>query len=181
MNRAARLAMLLVLGCACISTNHAVKPGGDVARIALRNGTNFPAELLAVGQNDLYFLNNRRVWRTPLAEVTSVHVEGYSLKGAKYAVLGLFGAADVALSVFAFAQGGWPFGAIVLPLFAAGMYISTSSEPRVDFRPPLSLSSRGRLAAYCRYPNELTSTQWQELLTYYHQDRFDGPADMPRP
>jgi hypothetical protein len=179
MNRCIWAAFALLLGCACITTNQAIRPGGDEATIAFRDGTRCPAELLALTQTDLYFLRNQQVWRSPLAELSGVHVNGYGLRPAKYAVFGLFGAADLALSTYSFLTGCWPFGAITIPFLAGSVFLSRATDPPVDFRVPLGDHARSQLAPYCRYPQGLSDAQWQQLLSFYHQDQFAPPNGAP--
>lgn len=181
MNRHLAVALLLLLGCTCISTNQAVRPGGDDARITLADRASLQGELLAVTQADLYFLSAQRVWRCPLTELRNVRIEGYDMKAGKYVILALFGVADATLTVFWASTGCWPMALPAIPLLAAGAWASLNSGPRSDHRFPLTESSRSQLALYCRYPRGSSDAQWQELLSFYHQDRFLQPGESSRP
>jgi len=181
MNRQTAVAFLLLLGCACISTNQAIRPGGDSGRIALKDRTSFQAELLALTSEDLYFVRDQQVWRAPLADVAGVRVEGYGLKTAKSVTLGVLGAADASLCVVLASGGCWQFSAFAIPLYVAGVWWSLSAGPRLRFRTPLDDYARCQLALYCRYPRSLTGEQWKELLSFYHQDGFVVPGGLPTP
>ena len=181
MNRQAVAVLLLLLGCACISSNQAIRPGGDEARIALKNGVRHNAELLAVTQTDIYFVSDQHVWRSPLADITSVHVEGYSLRTWKYVTLGVLGAADAALVWISFSNSTRDLAGVFSGLFVAGALWTLLDEPSVDFRPPLAEEAGAQLALYCRYPRSLADEQWQELLRFYHQDTFLSPGESPKP
>ena len=177
MSRQAVVAFILLLGCACISTNKMVRPGGDTARIAMRDRTCGRAELLAVTPADLYYLRDERVCRAPLVDIISVHIEGRSLRTRKYVTLGVIGAADAALSAYSVFTGCWPFGVVATPVFVGGAWWALRDEPRVEFRAPLTDSAMAQLALYCRYPRSLADAQWQELLRFYHQDTFLSLGD----
>ncbi len=180
MNRCIWAAFALSLGCACVTTNQAIRPGGDEATIAFNDGTRCPAELLALTQTDLYFLRNQQVWRSPLADLSRVHVNGYGVRPAKNVALGLFGAANLALSAYSFLTSGcWPFGAITIPFYVGSVFLSRATDPPVDFGAPMGDRAKSQLALYCRYPQGLSDAQWQQLLSFYHQDQFAAPGGSP--
>jgi hypothetical protein len=177
-SRRAAVALLLLLGSACISTKQAVRPGGDDAVVTFSSGASHRVELLAVTQDDLYCLRGQRVWRYPLADLSSVHVEGYSLRRRKLIPLGFAGVADAAIGAALIGLGVWPLAVLPAALFVVGAYTSLDSEPRTGFGGPLTDSARVRLALYCRYPRGLADRQWRELMNYCRQDEFLGP-DQP--
>ena len=179
--RRAAVALLLLLGCSCISTSQAVRPGGDDAVVTLNSGVSHHVELLAVTHGDLYFLHCQHVWRCPLADLSRVRVEGYNLRTAKYVALGTSGLVDAGISVAAIALNAWPLAPIPAALFLVGACISLTSGPRTGFSGPLTDSARARLALYCRYPQGLTEEQWVELLGFFHQDGFLVPGGVPKP
>jgi hypothetical protein len=181
MSRQAAVALILLLGCACISTNQMVRPGGDTARITMRDRTCCKAELLALTPVDLYYLRDLRVCCAPLADIISVHIEGYSLRTWKYVTLGVVGAADAVLGVCAANMCSLPFGFVPVPFLIGGAWWALRDEPRVEFRAPLTDSAIAQLAIYCRYPRSLADAQWQELLRFYHQDTFLSFSDSPKP
>jgi hypothetical protein len=181
MSRGARAVFFLLLSCACISTNRAIRPGGDSSKITLKDRMSLGAELLAVTTTDLYFVSNRQVWRTPLADVASVRVEGYGLQVQRYVTLGLYGAADVVLSAYLASVGCWQGPVLFIPLYLVGVASSLSGIPHISFQAPLDDGTRCQLALYCRYPRSLTDAQWQELLRFYHQDTFLSPGDLLKP
>jgi hypothetical protein len=181
MSRGARAVFFLLLSCACISTNRAIRPGGDAVRIILKNGARYHAELLAVTVADLYFLSDQHVWRSPLADSTRVRVEGYNLRTWKYVTLSAIGAVDAVIGLYSADICCLPFAFVPLPFLVGGAWWALRDEPRIDFRFPLTDSRMAQLALYCRYPQGLTDAQWQELLRFYHQDTFLSPGDLPKP
>jgi hypothetical protein len=175
------VALLLLLGCNCISTNHAGRPGGGDAMITLADKSHLHAELLSVTPNDLYYLSAQRVWRCPLDELRSVRVEGYDMTAGKIVTLALFGAADVGVTVLWASAGCWQLAVPAIPLLLIGTAVALSSELPVKHRYPLTEGSRTQLALYCRYPQGLTDVQWQELLSFHRQDKFLSPGAGPKP
>jgi len=172
---------LLLLFCACVSPVQVTKPGGDTAVVTFGDGGKARVELLAVSDSSLTFIRENRVWKSALADISRIAVEGYSLRTGKYVATGCIGVVIAAACVDVIAHYAWYFAPVFASFYAAGTYLLFKDEPRVDFRAPFDADARQRFPLYCRYPQGLTDAQWQELLRFYHQDTFLSPDGTPRP
>lgn len=178
----AALVCLLLLLCSCFSSVEVTKPGGDEAVVTLSDGDRVRVELLALTDTSLLYVRDNAVWRTGLADVCRVHVEGYSVRtnkmGAAVFISLLIGAVCIDMVLH---TNYWYFAVPPAVGYAYGMPMLLGQNPKVDFSSPLDTSARQQLALYCRYPQGLTDGQWQELLHFYHQDAFLQPGDLPKP
>ncbi len=181
MNTRQAVSLSLLLVCACIGTKYA-KPTGENARIVLKDGMRLNAELLAVTPDNLYLICNGRVCRSPLRDVSRVHVAGLTLIREKCLALGLIGVADAFTAWYSTAACGQFYPAAVIPaVFAVGAASTLEAEPKVDFGQPFRPEELELLALYGRYSRGLTDAQWQELLDSYEQSDFATPGGSPGP
>lgn len=176
MKRLSMLTMSAVLICSCahIKPQNPSSGTGDQALVILSSKISYSVELLAISDEELFVLWNQIVCVTALSDVQSISIQAYrrtTLSGfGKF----LLGVPTVGLEFLVFMAGwdtGYPeWSIIAVAGMACTVYGLSGGMPRVNYQAPVSSDDRANIRLYCRYPQDLTAPQWQELLDQFSQE-----------
>jgi hypothetical protein len=181
--------LVLILSAAlcfsCASTVSVTKAEGDYAFLKHASGKKYRVELLAADEIALYFKlrwpdapasPKDKLYKINYSETKSIDVRFYSLFSEKVAsavTILLLDGLTIGLFHEEWGEGDADFflasAAISIPLT---LVASFTGNPKTSFSPPVEPRYLDKLKLYCRYPQNLTVEQWQQLLREYGQEDF---------
>jgi hypothetical protein len=164
----------------CFSSVDFTKPNGETAELWTKD-SHLEIELISLSDTAVYFLYDKHIYESKMKDFKQIHINGYSIFGPKLSILLLpLGAELTALfTTIKEQRSDWiKSGLFCSLLLASTIFAICHDNPEVSFTNPLTKDEIYLLKHYSRYPNELNSKQWKDILTFYKQDKYFNILDV---
>jgi len=167
------LLLIIISLTSCTSTVNIMKPLGEDCLVKTDDRRETAGELLTADSTEVILLRDRKLIKVELDDIYEIYVRKFSLQKEKTA--GFVPAIIIDLMVgIPLMRHSTGAGAIFLGHAALSVAAIKLSNPQVSFKQPFSADKLKQLKLYARYPQGLSSEQWEELLSFYTQDNFEN-------